>query len=198
MRQLRIPAMLVVFGLLIAACSSGESPGPTALSELPAAEGELNLVIWVGYAEDGTNYPEFDWVTPFEDETGCQVSTTDMTDSANGVELLQSGQYDGGSFSGDATLRLIAGGDVAPVNTDLIPNYAERLRQLKGQPHNSVRRRALWRSAGLGREPPRSTTPTRSDRARPLGSDLGSGFAGAPGTSASTTRPSSSPMPPCG
>ena len=85
MRQLRIPAMLVVFGLIVAGCSSGESPGPTALSELPAAEGELNLVIWVGYAEDGTNDPEFDWVTPFEDETGCQVSTTDMTDSANGV-----------------------------------------------------------------------------------------------------------------
>ena len=29
------------------------------------------------------------------------------------------------SASGDATLRLIDGGDVAPVNTDLIPNYAD-------------------------------------------------------------------------
>lgn len=138
MRQLRIPAMLVIFGLLVAACSSGESPGPTALSELPAAEGELNLVIWVGYAEDGTNYPEFDWVTPFEDETGCQVNSTDMTDSANGVELLQSGQYDGGAFSGDATLRLMAGGDAAPVNTDLIPNYANVFDNLKGQAFNSL------------------------------------------------------------
>ncbi len=138
MRQLRIPTMLVVFGLLVAACSSGESPGPTALSELPAAEGELNLVIWAGYAEDGTNDPAYDWVNPFQDETGCQVHTTDMTDSANGVQLLQSGQYDGGSFSGDATLRLISGGDVAPVNTDLIPNYADVFPGLKGQPHNTV------------------------------------------------------------
>ena len=136
MRQLRIPAMLVVFGLLAAAC--GQSGPSGALTEIPAAEGELNLVIWTGYAEDGTNDPAYDWVTPFEDETGCQVNSTDMTDSANGVELMQSGQYDGGALSGDATLRLIAGGDVAPVNTDLIPNYEDVFENLKGQPHNTV------------------------------------------------------------
>ena len=38
---------------------------------------------------------------------------------------MRTGNYDGVSASGDATLRLIAGGDVAPVNTDLIPNYAD-------------------------------------------------------------------------
>ena len=38
---------------------------------------------------------------------------------------MRTGQYDGVSASGDATLRLIAGGDVAPVNTDLVPNYAD-------------------------------------------------------------------------
>ena len=136
MRHLRIPAMLVVFGVLAAACGS---PAPSGmLNELPAAEGELNLIIWAGYAENGANDPTFDWVTPFEDDTGCQVNTTDMTDSANGVELLQGGQYDGGSFSGDATLRLIAGEDVAPVNTDLIPNYANVFDNLKGQSHNTV------------------------------------------------------------
>lgn len=136
MRQLRIPAMFAVFGLLAAACGSSVPSG--ALTELPAAEDELNLVIWAGYAETGTNDPAYDWVTPFEEETGCDVNTTDMTDSANGVELLQSGQYDGGSFSGDATLRLIAGGDVAPVNADLIPNYENVFESLKGQPHNTV------------------------------------------------------------
>jgi putative spermidine/putrescine transport system substrate-binding protein len=46
--------------------------------------------------------------------------------------------YDGVSASGDATLRLIAGGDVAPVNTDLIENYADVFEGLKDQPHNSV------------------------------------------------------------
>ena len=51
---------------------------------------------------------------------------------------MQTGQYDGVSASGDATLRLIAGGDVAPVNTDLIPNYANVFEGLKDQPHNTV------------------------------------------------------------
>ena len=40
--------------------------------------------------------------------------------------------------SGDATLRLIAGGDVAPVNTKLVPNYKDVYAQLKNQPFNSV------------------------------------------------------------
>ena len=39
---------------------------------------------------------------------------------------MKTGQYDGVSASGDATLRLIYSGDVAPVNTDLVPNYATR------------------------------------------------------------------------
>jgi putative spermidine/putrescine transport system substrate-binding protein len=54
------------------------------------------------------------------------------------VALMQSGEYDGVSASGDATLRLIAGGEVSPVNTDLIPNYADVFPDLKDQPHNTV------------------------------------------------------------
>jgi putative spermidine/putrescine transport system substrate-binding protein len=54
------------------------------------------------------------------------------------VTLMRTGQYDSVSASGDATLRLIAAGDVAPVNTDLIPNYADVFDGLKDQPHNSV------------------------------------------------------------
>lgn len=136
MTQLRIPALLVVAGLVAAACQSNVPAG--ALTELPDAEDELNLVIWVGYAEDGSTDPAFDWVTPFEEETGCQVNTTDGVDSANMVSLMATGQYDGVSASGDATLRMIAAGTVAPVNLELIPNYANVFEGLKGQPHNTV------------------------------------------------------------
>ena len=38
---------------------------------------------------------------------------------------MQTGGYDVVSASGDATLRLIYGDNVAPVNTDLVPNYAD-------------------------------------------------------------------------
>ena len=144
MRRLRIPAIVASSMLLLAACgtqtggSADASAGATPLQELGEGEGELNLVIWTGYAEDGSNDPAFDWVTPFEEETGCEVNTQDGTDSANMVQLMQSGEYDGVSASGDATLRLIAGGEVAPINTELIPNYEDIFEGLKLQPHNSV------------------------------------------------------------
>ena len=51
---------------------------------------------------------------------------------------MATGAYDGVSASGDATLRLIAKGDVAPVNFDLIPNYADVFDGLKNQSYNNV------------------------------------------------------------
>ena len=52
---------------------------------------------------------------------------------------MRTGQYDIVSASGDATLRLIAAGDVEPMNTDLITNYPDIFDALKNQPWNSVR-----------------------------------------------------------
>ncbi len=140
MRNRKLLALGVVAVMALAACSSGPaaSAGPSAQATLGAGEGQLNLVIWGGYAERGAVDPAFDWVTPFETKTGCKVSTTDMTDSNNGVSLMQSGDYDGGSFSGDATSRLMAGGVVAPVNTALTPNYANVFEGLKNKTHNSL------------------------------------------------------------
>jgi putative spermidine/putrescine transport system substrate-binding protein len=66
------------------------------------------------------------------------VNTTSMTDSANGVQLLQSGEYDGGSFSGDASVRLMKAGDVASVNVGLLANYANVFSGLKDKAHNSM------------------------------------------------------------
>ena len=37
-------------------------------------EGKVNILAWPGYAEDGTNDPKVDWVTPFEKQTGCQAN----------------------------------------------------------------------------------------------------------------------------
>jgi putative spermidine/putrescine transport system substrate-binding protein len=136
MRNLRIPALVIVAGLLAAACGS---PVPSGmLEEIGEGEGELNLVIWAGYAEDGSAYPAFNWVGPFEDETGCQVNAQVQADSANGMQLIRSGEFDGGAFSGNATDRLMAAGDVQPVNVDLLPNYANVFEGLKLQPHNSL------------------------------------------------------------
>ena len=136
MRRLTIPAVMVAIGMVMAACGASVPSG--ALTSLGDGEGELNLIIWDGYAERGEVDAAYDWVTGFEDETGCKVNATPMSDSADGVQLLQSGQYDGGSFSGDATVRLMAAGDVAPVNVDLVPNYADVFDGLKLKEHNSL------------------------------------------------------------
>ena len=142
MTRLRVPALIVAVGMLVASCSSAGSPSasaqPTAQASLGAGEGEVDLVIWAGYADKSATDPNDNWVSAFETQTGCTVKTTDGTDSANMVQLMQSGNYDGVSASGDATLRLIRGGQVAPVNTNLIPNYANVFPGLKGQPHNTV------------------------------------------------------------
>jgi putative spermidine/putrescine transport system substrate-binding protein len=155
----RLEGMIAVAALAAAACGPGASPSPTGGAtgaaptggapteaaptvELPSAIGDpedaLNLVIWAGYAERGLADPVYDWVTPFETATGCKVTTIDMQDSNNGVSLMQSGDYDGISASGDATTRLIQGGIAAPVNVDLLTNYANVFPGLKGLPHNTV------------------------------------------------------------
>jgi len=107
----------------------------TAIGE---GEGQVNLIAWAGYVEDGSTDKSADWVTPFEQKTGCKVNVKVGGSSDEMVTLMRTGEYDAVSASGDATLRLIAGGDVAPVNTDLISNYADVYSGLKDQPHNSV------------------------------------------------------------
>ena len=117
---------------------AGGDTGGEALTEVGEGEGEVNLVAWAGYVEDGSTDPKVDWVTDFEKETGCQVNVKVGNTSDEMVQLMRTGQYDGVSASGDATTRLIEGGDVDPVNTDLIPNYADVYDALKDQPFNSV------------------------------------------------------------
>jgi putative spermidine/putrescine transport system substrate-binding protein len=123
--------------------SAAASGAPSASSAATVGEGEgaLNLVAWPGYVVGGTGGEQvtgYDWVTPFETATGCKVTVKVGLDSGNMVQLMKTGQYDGVSASGDATLRLIAGGDVAPVNFDLIPNYKDVFEGLKNQPYNTV------------------------------------------------------------
>ena len=135
----RIVALGAVAAIVVAACGGASgTAAPSLPTSIGAGEGALNLVIWAGYAERGAADAAYDWVTPFETKTGCKVSTTDMTDSNNGVALMQSGEYDGISASGDATTRLIAGGIASPVNTAILPNYANVFAGLKDLPHNTV------------------------------------------------------------
>ncbi len=128
---------LVVAGLVPAVAAAQDVP-EGALTELGAGEGEVNVVAWPGYVEDGSTSPDIDWVTSFEEATGCQVNVTLGATSDEMFTLMQTGNYDVVSASGDASNRLIAAGEVQPVNTALIPNFVDVFEGLKNQPHNTV------------------------------------------------------------
>ena len=119
-----------------------------------------------------------------------------MTDSNNGVSLMQSGDYDGGSFSGDATNRLMAGGIVAPVNTDLIPNYANIFEGLKNKAHNSLNGVPYGVPHGRGPNLLMYNTEVVDGAADDVGL-VWDGGSTVPARSASTTRRSTSPMRRC-
>ena len=142
----RAVAVLGVLGLALAACGSGSSGGaagapPQASAyagPVGAGEGKLSVLAWPGYAEDGSTDKTADWVTPFEQATGCQVTVKTFATSAEAVQLFSTGEYDVVSASGDASLRLVYGDRVQPVNTGLVPNYADIFPDLKDKPWNSV------------------------------------------------------------
>ncbi len=119
--------------------SAGFTPPDVPMKKsLGTMEGQVNILAWPGYAEDGSNDKTVDWVTPFEKETGCKANVKYFGTSDEAVTLMKTGEYDVVSASGDASLRLIASGDVAPVNTDLVKNYADIEQFLKDRDWNSV------------------------------------------------------------
>lgn len=145
-RLSKLVVVLASLALVAAACGGGGTTGgggasTDVVSKIGKTEGELNLIAWIGYTEDGSNDPEFDWVTPFEKKTGCKLNVKYGDTSDDMVTLMRQGggsQYDGVSASGDATNRLIAGGDVAPVDPKLFPDFQNMMKSLQSPPHNTV------------------------------------------------------------
>jgi putative spermidine/putrescine transport system substrate-binding protein len=117
--------------------ASGLKP-PEAGAAIPKSvgkgEGKLNLIAWEGYAQN-------EWVKPFAKKTGCVVNTKYAGTSSEMVSLMSGGgghQYDLVSASGDADLRLIYGGDVRPININLIPSWKQFRPFLQDPPFNTI------------------------------------------------------------
>jgi putative spermidine/putrescine transport system substrate-binding protein len=149
----QVPVLAIGVILIAAACSNGSGTtsggggGSTSggLAQPPTAtmkpqtsigpgEGKLNVIAWEGYTQPL-------WVKPFEQATGCQVNAKYAGSSDQMVALMKDGgggQYDLVSASGDASLRLIYGGDVKPVNVNLIPDWKNFFPQLQSPPHNTI------------------------------------------------------------
>jgi putative spermidine/putrescine transport system substrate-binding protein len=136
-------ALLVAAMAIVAGCGSDESSndagaggtgtasGPRPVSAIGETEGTLSLIAWQGYTEP-------DVVKPFEQQTGCQITIEYGQTSDEMVQLMRTGNYDGVSASGDASLRLIAGEDVVPIDPALIRSFGDISEALQSPPHNTV------------------------------------------------------------
>jgi putative spermidine/putrescine transport system substrate-binding protein len=104
------------------------------LQALGPGEGALSIVAWAGYIERGETDKNFDWVTEFEKKTGCMVSVKTAATSDEMVALMNEGGFDLVTASGDASLRLVAGKRVQPINTALIPSWSTIDERLQNAP----------------------------------------------------------------
>jgi putative spermidine/putrescine transport system substrate-binding protein len=137
-------ALLVgALAVLAAGCGSSSSSksstkgGPNLPSSIGKGEGKLNLIEWPYYSD-----PAF--AKKFTRQTGCVIHRKDAGSSGQMVALMRTGGGGGGgqwdlvSASGDASLRLIKGGDVKPVNVKLIPSWNDFIPIFKSPAHNTV------------------------------------------------------------
>ena len=108
------------------------------VTKLGTGEGQLNIVAWPGYIERGETVKSFDWVSGFEESTGCMVNVKTANTSDEMVALMNEGGFDLVTASGDASLRMIAGKRVQPVNIDLVPSWSDVDDRLKQAPWHYV------------------------------------------------------------
>ncbi len=108
------------------------------MTEIGPGEGQLDIIAWVGYVERGETDPAYDWVTDFEADTGCKVNVKVAATSDEMVALMNEGVFDLVTASGDASLRLVYGGRVQPINIDLIPSWNTVDERLQNAPWHTV------------------------------------------------------------
>jgi len=106
-------------------------------TKIGKGEGALNVIEWPAYTDES-------FAKPFEQQTGCKIHRKDAGTSNQMVALMRAGggggggQYDLVSASGDASLRLVYGHDVVPINVKLLPGWKLFFPFFKSPPHNTV------------------------------------------------------------
>ncbi|WP_421185826.1 ABC transporter substrate-binding protein [Aeromonas enteropelogenes] len=132
---MKLTPLTLTLALIPALLAGQTQAAPTSLGK---GEGQLNIVAWAGYVERGETDKNYDWVTGFEKETGCKVNVKTAATSDEMVALMNEGGFDLVTASGDASLRLIAGGKVQALNLALIPSYGKIDPRLQNAPWHTV------------------------------------------------------------
>jgi putative spermidine/putrescine transport system substrate-binding protein len=129
-----LPAMVVA----LAVAGSPNGSLAAEVKKVGKGEGKVDIVAWPGYIERGETDKKYDWVTDFEKKTGCKVNVKTAGTSDEMVALMNEGGFDLVTASGDASLRLIAGKRVQPINIKLIPSYSTVDERLQKAPWHTV------------------------------------------------------------
>jgi putative spermidine/putrescine transport system substrate-binding protein len=128
----------VIVSIAALTATAGLASAQEIKKEVGAGEGQVDIVAWPGYIERGESDKGYDWVTDFEKTTSCKVTVKTAATSDEMVTLMNQGGFDLVTASGDASLRLIAGKKVQPVNIDLIANWKNVDDRLKDAPWHTV------------------------------------------------------------
>ena len=93
-----------------------------------------------GLRRERLDRPDVDWVKPSRTRPAARTTVQVFGTSDEAFTLFSTNpeKYDVISASGDASLRLVRAGYVQPVNTDLVPSYADIFPALKNKPYNTV------------------------------------------------------------
>jgi putative spermidine/putrescine transport system substrate-binding protein len=134
--------MKLTHRVVLSVIAAGALAAPTLAQEMKkeigAGEGQVDIVAWPGYIERGETDKNYDWVTDFEKKTGCKVNVKTAGTSDEMVALMNEGGFDLVTASGDASLRLISGKRVQPVNIDLVPSWSTVDERLQNAPWHTV------------------------------------------------------------
>ena len=139
----RVALALAAAGLLAALVVPATSVGSSAKgfslpTKIGKGEGALNVIEWPAYTDKS-------FAVPFEKATGCMIHRRDAGSSNQMVALMRAGGGGGGgqwdlvSASGDASLRLVYGKDVVPINVNLLPSWKQFFPYFKSPAHNTVK-----------------------------------------------------------
>jgi putative spermidine/putrescine transport system substrate-binding protein len=134
-------AILRALALLLAPALAGAATAQTTMQPREAigkGEGQVDIVAWPGYIERGATDKKFDWVTEFENKTSCKVNVKTAGTSDEMVALMNEGGFDLVTASGDASMRLVAGRRVQPINVALVPSYSKIDARLQRAPWHFV------------------------------------------------------------
>jgi len=144
----RVAVLIAGLGLVLASCGQADNASDQELAASPNTAfawpgplsdtgGTLTIAAPPGYAERGATKPQVDWVTPFEEATGCKVNVVTFNRAEQGIQFVKDGGYDVIGVPSEATGKLVASGSMQPINTDLLTHYAEIVPALKKAPWNT-------------------------------------------------------------